>query len=71
MDDQQGLLTVENIVTVLIGIAILAFIFLLLYNLRLARHRIVELESELLKKNKQIRDAHSDEIKRKQILDIK
>ncbi len=59
--NEEDVFKLENIITILIGIVIIAFIILLLYNLRKAKRKIIEQETELLKKNKQIRDSYEKE----------
>lgn len=61
MYEEGGAIHWETILTILIGIVIVSFIYLLLYKLRKAKHRIVELETEILKKNKHIRDSYVKE----------
>ena len=48
---EEGVIKWEGILTVLIGIAIVAFISLLLYRRRLAKHKQIEREAELLRSN--------------------
>ena len=48
---EEGVLKWESILTVLIGIAILAFIFLLLYKRKVAKRKRIERESDLRKSN--------------------
>ena len=59
--NEEDVFKLEKIITILIGIVIIAFIILLLYNLRKAKRKIIEQETELLKKNKQIRDSYEKE----------
>ena len=53
---EEGVLKWESILTVLIGIAILAFIFLLLYKRKVAKRKRIERESDLRKSNIEIQN---------------
>ena len=59
---EEGVLKWENILTVLIGIAILAFIYLLLYRRRKARNKRIEREADLLKSNIEVQNEQETTI---------
>ena len=51
---EEGVLNWEKILTVLIGIVIVATIYLVIYRRRKAKRKSVEREAELLKSNERI-----------------
>lgn len=51
--NEEGIINIESFITALIGLVIVAFISLLLYRRRNAKRKKIEMEAELLKKNKQ------------------
>ena len=59
---EEGVLKWENILTVLIGIAILAFIYLLLYRRRKTRNKRIEREADLLKSNIEVQNEQETTI---------
>lgn len=52
--NEEGIINIESFITALIGLVIVAFISLLLYRRRNAKQKKIEMEAELLKKNKQV-----------------
>ena len=51
---EEGVLNWEKILTVLIGIVIVATIYLVIYRRRKAKRKSIEREAELLKSNERI-----------------
>lgn len=51
---EEGVLNWEKILTVLIGIVIVAAIYLVIYRRRMAKRKSIEREAELLENNERI-----------------
>lgn len=51
---EEGVLNWEKILTVLIGIVIVAAIYLVIYRRRIAKRKSIEREAELLRGNERI-----------------
>jgi cbb3-type cytochrome oxidase subunit 3 len=51
---EEGAIEWENILTILIGIAIVAGIYIILHRRRKAKHRRIKHEAELQKKNDRV-----------------
>ena len=57
--NEEGLLNWENVLTALIGIVIVAFIYLIIYRRRKAKHKRLEREADLLKRNEEIQNKEN------------
>lgn len=53
---EEGVIKWESVITILIGIVIISFVFLIVYRKRKAKSRRIKQESELLNKQKQARN---------------
>ena len=56
---EEGAIQWENILTILIGIAIVAAIYLILHRRRKAKHRRIKHEAELLRKNDRVQRTNN------------
>lgn len=54
--NEEGFLKWENVLTVLIGIVIVAFVFLIIYRRRQAKRKRLEQEADLLKSNQHVQN---------------
>lgn len=64
--NEEGLLNWENVLTALIGIVIVAFIYLIIYRRRQAKRNSLKQEADLMKSNKEIQNKdNSSHIKKK------
>lgn len=54
--NEEGLLNWENVLTALIGIVIVAFIYLIIYRRRQAKRNSLKQEADLMKSNKEIQN---------------
>ena len=58
---EEGVIKWENILTILIGVVIVAFLYLLLYRRRKIKRMRIDQEAALLKKDNRIQNANAKE----------